>query len=119
MSVKLTKKQREMLDYIETFIGEAGYSPTYREIMRGLGYRSVATVAKHIDNLVVLGQLEKNEHEARSLSIRRDKSTIDEREKITVDYLVNKVNQLENRGRIREAVKLRDAIEVIQRDRLD
>lgn len=45
------------------------YSPTYREIMQALGYKSVSTVAKHIDNLVVRGWLIKREGEARSLEV--------------------------------------------------
>jgi SOS-response transcriptional repressor LexA len=62
-----TKKQRELLDFISQFIGEYGYSPSYREIKSGLSYGSIATVAKHVDNLVVKGMLAKRQHSARSL----------------------------------------------------
>lgn len=61
-----------LLDFIEKFINDYGYSPTLREIMTAQGYKSVSTVAKHIDNLVVLGRLEKREGEARSLVIVHD-----------------------------------------------
>ena len=47
-AVRPTKKQRELLRYIEQFVSEHGYSPSYREIMRGCDYNSVATVAVHI-----------------------------------------------------------------------
>ena len=47
-----TKKQKILLDFIDGFIKGNGYSPTLREIMRALGYKSVSTVAKHVDNLV-------------------------------------------------------------------
>ena len=64
-----TKKQREMLTFIENFIAGNGYGPSYREIKSGLGYNSVATVALHIDNLVAKGLLRKSEHRARSLEL--------------------------------------------------
>ena len=114
MSVKLTKKQHEMLEYIDTFIEEAGYSPTYREIMRGLGYRSVATVAKHIDNLVILGQLEKSENEARSVIVRKNNSGDSEKKQITLDYLASRAGQLEKSGHISEAAKIKEIITILQ-----
>jgi len=64
-----TKKQRELLTFIEKFIGEHGYSPSYREIMSGLNYTSVATVALHINNLIRRGHLKKRDHSARSLEV--------------------------------------------------
>lgn len=64
-----TKKQRELLTFIQTFIGEHGYSPSYREIMTGLNYNSVATVALHVGNLIKRGQLRKRDHSARSLEV--------------------------------------------------
>jgi SOS-response transcriptional repressor LexA len=70
--VRPTKKQRELLDFIETFIAEHGYSPSYREIMNGLHYNSVATVALHISSLTKRGHLRKREHSARSLEVVRD-----------------------------------------------
>lgn len=68
-SVRPTKKQRELLTFIEQFIGEHGYSPSYREIMSGLNYTSVATVALHVNNLIQRGHLRKRDHSARSLEI--------------------------------------------------
>lgn len=66
-SVRPTKKQKLLLEYIESFIAEHGYSPSYREIMNGVGYTSVATVALHINNLVARGHLIKRDNSARSL----------------------------------------------------
>lgn len=68
-TVRPTKKQRELLTFIEQFIGEHGYSPSYREIMAGLNYTSVATVALHINNLIRRGHLRKRDHSARSLEV--------------------------------------------------
>jgi SOS-response transcriptional repressor LexA len=63
----LTKKQQMVLDFIKQFLGEQGYSPSYREIMTGLDIKSVSTVAEHVDNLVAKGFLVKKDGSARSL----------------------------------------------------
>src|SRR4051812_7921483 len=68
-AVRPTKKQRELLSFIEQFITEHGYSPSYREIMNGLHYTSVATVALHVGNLIKRGHLRKRDHSARSLEV--------------------------------------------------
>ncbi len=67
--VRPTKKQRELLAFIDAFINEHGYSPSYREIMTGLGYTSVATVSLHVGNLIKRGHLRKRDHSARSLEV--------------------------------------------------
>jgi len=64
-----TKKQRELLDFIAGFIAGHGYSPSYREIMRALNYKSVSTVASHVDNLIARGHIVKRDNSARSLEI--------------------------------------------------
>lgn len=69
MSVRPTKKQQELLTFIETFIAEHGYGPSYREIMRGCNYTSVATVAAHVNNLIARGHLSKRDRSARSLEV--------------------------------------------------
>ncbi len=68
-SIRPTKKQRELLTFIENFINEHGYSPSYREIMSGQKYTSVATVALHVNNLIKRGHLRKRDHSARSLEV--------------------------------------------------
>lgn len=68
-AVRPTKKQFALLAYIEEFIGTHGYSPSYREIMSGLDYTSVATVALHVNNLIQRGHLIKRGRSARSLEV--------------------------------------------------
>lgn len=68
-TVRPTKKQRELLTFIEKFITEHGYSPSYREIMQGLNYTSVATVSLHVNSLINRGHLRKRDHSARSLEV--------------------------------------------------
>lgn len=69
VTIRPTKKQRETLEFINQFILEHGYSPCYREIMRGCGYNSVATVALHVNNLIKRGHLQKRDRSARSLEV--------------------------------------------------
>jgi repressor LexA len=70
--VRPSKKQRELLTFIEGFIAAHGYGPSYREIMRALNYRSVSTVAVHVDNLIKKGHLLKRDKSARSLEVCHD-----------------------------------------------
>ena len=67
--IRPTKKQKLLLTYIESFIKEHGYSPSYREIMAGMNYNSVATVALHVNNLIKRGHLRKRDNSARSLEV--------------------------------------------------
>ena len=69
MAEPLTKRQKEVLDYITQFIELHGYAPSYREIAAYFKYGSVATVAEHIDSLVAKGMLHKGENEARSIQL--------------------------------------------------
>lgn len=69
-----SKKQRELLSFIDGFIKGNGYGPSYREIMRALDYKSVSTVAVHVDGLIKRGLLYKKDHSARSLEVVRELS---------------------------------------------
>lgn len=65
-----TKKQQELLRFIDGFIKGNGYAPSYRETARALGYKSVSTVAIHVDSLIAKGFLRKgDEYSARSLEV--------------------------------------------------
>jgi len=67
--LRSSKRQRELLNFVDGFIQGHGYGPSYREIMRALGYKSVSTVAVHIDGLMVKGYLRKRDRSARSLEV--------------------------------------------------
>lgn len=69
MTERSTKKQRELLTFVDVFIKEHGYGPSYREVMNGMGYKSVSTVATHIDGLIAKGYLRKRDNSARSLEV--------------------------------------------------
>ena len=95
-TVRPTKKQRELLNFIERFIGEHGYSPSYREIMNGLNYTSVATVALHVNNLIKRGHLRKREHSARSLEVTSPTGVASEENAVPSEekWLLDKVEKL-------------------------
>ncbi|MEB2345848.1 MAG: transcriptional repressor LexA [Deltaproteobacteria bacterium] len=63
----LTRRQREIYDFVCAFIDEQGYSPSLEEIGARFGLSSVATVHKHVHQLVGKGWLRKSWNRARSL----------------------------------------------------
>lgn len=65
----LTRRQKEILDYLRNFIAKHDYSPSYREVAEHFGFSSVATVAEHIDTLKEKGYLENEENMARSIQL--------------------------------------------------
>ncbi len=67
----LTKRQRQILDYVESFIEAYGYSPSFEEIAEHFGYSSLATVHEHLSNLEQKGFLRKNYNKSRSLEVVR------------------------------------------------
>lgn len=66
---RASKKQQELLSFVDGFIKGNGYGPSYREIMKALGYKSVSTVAIHIDGLIAKGYLARRDKSARSLEV--------------------------------------------------
>ena len=64
-----TKKQRVLLKFIQDFSIDHEYSPSYREIQRAMGLKSVSAVAEHIDNCVKAGFLKKIPNAARTLEV--------------------------------------------------
>lgn len=105
-AVRPTKKQRELLTFIDNFIAGHGYGPSYREIMSGLGYKSVATVAAHVDNLIARGHLRKRDRSARSLEVIKQAVSAElKTNKVTPAQDRWLVDQVEQRLRIAEAAQ--------------
>jgi repressor LexA len=65
----LTKRQKQVLDFIADFVEEHGYCPSYDEIARGLELASLATVHKHISVLESKGYLKRGFNQSRSLEL--------------------------------------------------
>ena len=66
-SAALTRRQREIFDYVSGFVADHGYSPSLEEIASAFGLSSVATVHKHVKHLVDKGYLRKAWNRSRSV----------------------------------------------------
>ena len=67
----LTRRQKEILDFIESFLDAHGFSPSFEEIAEFFQYRSLATVHEHLSNLEAKGYIRKNYNESRSIELTR------------------------------------------------
>jgi repressor LexA len=65
----LTKRQKQVLDFIAGFVDDNGYCPSYEEIAHGLELASLATVHKHISVLESKGYLKRGFNQSRSLEL--------------------------------------------------
>jgi repressor LexA len=65
----LTKRQKEVLDFIADFVEENGYSPSYEELAQGLKLASLATVHKHIQALESRNYLRRLFNQSRSIEV--------------------------------------------------
>jgi repressor LexA len=65
----LTKRQREILDYLQEFIQQHGYAPSLEEIGRRFGLSSLATVHKHLTNLQDKGFIRRSWNRSRSVEL--------------------------------------------------
>jgi len=65
----VTKRQKQVLDFVAHFVDDNGYSPSYEEIARGLNLASLATVHKHISTLETKQYLKRGFNQSRSLDL--------------------------------------------------
>ena len=65
----ITKRQRQMYDFISDFVQKHSYSPSFEEIGEGMGLSSLATVHKHVSNLEKKGLLTRDYNRSRSIDL--------------------------------------------------
>lgn len=65
----VTRRQKEVLDFISGFVQRNGYPPSFEEIARGLSLKSLATVHKHITNLENKGLVQRAHNRSRSIEV--------------------------------------------------
>jgi len=65
----ITRRQKEVLDFLSGFTQKHGYSPSYEEIAHGLGLTSLATEHKHVTNLQNKGMLQRAHNRSRSIDV--------------------------------------------------
>lgn len=65
----ITRRQRQVYDFISEFVQKHSYSPSYDEIREGLGLKSLATVHKHVTNLEKKALLTRDYNRSRSIDL--------------------------------------------------
>ena len=76
---KLTNRQKDVLDYIKSYVANHGYPPAVREIGAALGLNSPATIQSHITALEAKGYIKKTNSKYRSLEIVGNNEYLNER----------------------------------------
>ena len=74
----LTKRQKEVFDYLVTFLNKNGYSPSFEEIAHALKLTSLATVHKHLSTLEKKGFLRRGYNRSRSIEITQMPKSVNE-----------------------------------------
>src|SRR5471032_2924778 len=67
--MSLTKRQKEVLDYLVAFETKHGYAPSFEEIGKGLKLTSLATVHKHLSTLQKKGFIRRGYNQSRSIEV--------------------------------------------------
>src|SRR6187401_1031160 len=67
--MSLTKRQREILNYLSVYSEERGYAPSFEEIALQFNYNSLATVHEHLTNLERKGYIKRSYNESRAIEI--------------------------------------------------
>jgi len=70
----LTKRQKEIFEYVKTYAREHGYPPTVRDIGKAIGLTSSSTVHAHLANLEKLGMLKRDPTKPRAIEVLVDKA---------------------------------------------
>lgn len=83
----LTKRQREIVDYIEQYIAMHHYSPSYREMMRHFGFRSPGSIYKHIQTLKRKGHIATEKQCSRSLALTKNVSEDQKSLQLEISFL--------------------------------
>jgi repressor LexA len=65
----LTKRQRQILDYLNSYSAEHGYAPSFEEIAEQFNYNSLATVHEHLTNIERKGYIKRTYNESRAIEI--------------------------------------------------
>lgn len=110
-----SKKQKELLSFIDGFIKGNGFGPSYREVMRALEYKSVSTVAVHVDGLIKKGYLVKRDRSARSLEVVGSViSSAPNPNEIHIKWLRHKAEMFEEAGLAEKAELVRKVIDLLE-----
>jgi repressor LexA len=104
----ITRRQREIYDFISRFIAEHSYSPSYEEIKDGMGLNSLATVHKHITNLEKKSLLTRDYNRSRSIDLLPPKGKLKQSMSVNTGVVLPILGRIAA-GRPIEAIEQRDA----------
>lgn len=89
MRSPLTKRQKEILDYIQNFIKDNVFSPSLEEIRNAFSLKAISTVHEHLENLKKKGYISKDMNQARGIQVKEDKNILLE---LKVTYELNRTD---------------------------
>ena len=90
-SSEITKRQKDVLDYIKKYIADHGYPPAIREICKGINLSSPATVFVHMKNLEQLGYIKTTSNKFRTIEILCENEYLETNEDIVKVPLLGKI----------------------------
>ena len=105
----ITRRQREVYDFISRFVTEHGYSPSFEEIGQGLSLNSLATVHKHISNLEKKGLLTRDYNRSRSIDLLPPKGKLKQSMNVNTGVVLPLVGRIAA-GQPIEAVQTQETI---------
>jgi len=88
---EITKRQKDVLDYIKKYIADHGYPPAIREICKGVNLSSPATVFVHMKNLEQLGYIKTTSNKFRTIEILCENEYLESNEDIVKVPLLGKI----------------------------
>ncbi len=88
---ELTKRQKDVLDYIKKYIADHGYPPAIREICKGVNLSSPATVFVHMKNLEQLGYIKTTSNKFRTIEILCENEYLDTNEDVVKVPILGKI----------------------------
>src|SRR3974377_1724966 len=111
----VTRRQRELYDFLSRFVAEKGYSPSYEEIKEGLGLNSAATVHKHVTNLEKKGLLTRDYNRSRSIDLLPPKGKLKQSMAVNTAVLLPLVGRIAagrhiEAGENKETISLADFV---------
>src|SRR5712672_383956 len=105
----ITRRQREVYDFISRFVAEHQYSPSFEEIGKGLDLNSLATVHKHITNLEKKGLLTRDYNRSRSIDLLPPKGRLKQSMSVNTGVILPLVGRIAA-GQPIEAVQSNETI---------
>ena len=110
----ITRRQRELYDFISRFVAEKQYSPSFEEIKEAMGLNSLATVHKHVTNLEKKGLLTRDYNRSRSIDLLPPRGKLKQSMAVNTAMVLPLVGRIAA-GRPIEAVEHLSLIHISQR----